>query len=305
MKYGISSITNKFLKPGEFFRYGTPKKRNVYHQLSRVLRRKIMNERSVEKHTQLHSSIQINEHMGYLRVNEFQRLEVILNAIQEATSDLNIHNEGVFESQQKKYLQNVRVQKEINLEHAYIRLALSPEILSIVIPYMNYVPIISDIQLWHSPNKAESSEGSQFFHLDYADVKQVKVFLLIEEVNDEMGPTTLVDAKTSQNICNKINYKLSNKDIRIPDEIVSKYCLPNQLIKATGSSGTIFFADTSRCLHYGSRNGSKPRNVLMIQYVSPFSFRYSLNFKKDAKFSKLIKPSLSNLDRLLLGDINI
>lgn len=305
MQHRLSSIAKKLFKPGEFFRYGTLQKRTLYHQLSKVFRQKILYERSAENQLKIHSPFQLCEDIGYLRVEEFQQLNVIINAIKEATSDLRLHNPAALVGQRKDYLQNVRIQKKIDLEHAYTRLALSPDILSVVIPYMGLVPILSDIQLWHSPNESNAPAGSQFFHLDYADIRQVKIYLLVGEVSDEMGPTTLVNAKVSEEICNKIDYKFSNRDIRIPDHVVEKFCPPSQHVKAIGSSGTLFFADTSRCLHYGSRYGTKPRNVLMIQYVSPFSFRYSLNFKKDAKFSSLIKSELSTLDRLLLGDMNV
>lgn len=305
MQYRFSSIANKLFKPSEFFRYGSLQKRNIYHQLSKVVRRKILNERRAENHLKIHSPVQLCEHIGYLKVEQFQRLDVVINAIKEATSDLRSHNAEVVVGQRKDYLQNVRIQKNLDLEHAYIRLALSPDVLSVVIPYMGFVPILSDIQLWHSPNESDTTVGSQFFHLDHADVRQVKVFLLIGEVSDEMGPTTMVNAEASEDVCNKINYKLSNRDIRIPDHVVEMFCPRSQHTKATGSPGTLFFADTSRCLHYGSRYGTKPRDVLMFQYVSPFSFRYSLNFKKDAKFSHLIKKELSTLERLLLGDVNV
>ena len=37
--------------------------------------------------------------------------------------------------------------------------------------------------------------------------------------------------------------------------------------------------DSSRCIHFGSRAASKLRRILMIQYITPFSFTLPLNYR--------------------------
>lgn len=298
-------IFRRLSKPSAYFRYGTLQKREFYFLLMSLIRGDVLKERKISSLGNISPHHKIEKNLGYLQVIDLAQNDRIQNAIKEAKLDLKFHELNPSINHHKHYLQSVKIRKNLDLDHPYMKIALMPEVVSIVSNYMGYIPILSDIQLWHSPNISDAPEGSQFFHLDYADISQAKLFLLVDEVDKTAGPTTFIDATISRKICMGINYKFSDKDIRISDDIVNQYCTPSKHISAVGSSGTLFFADTSRCLHYGSRHGTRPRNVLMLQYVSPFSFRYSLNFKKDAIFSHLITSKLPKTERLILGDHKI
>jgi hypothetical protein len=81
------------------------------------------------------------------------------------------------------------------------------------------------------------------------------------------------------------------------EEILGK----NSITPMVGDTGSAIFTDTSRCFHAGSREAKKPRNVVIIQYLSPFAFHYPiLNMNKVAPFSKIAKGK-SFLTRLALG----
>jgi hypothetical protein len=300
----IRKVIRKIQKPGELFRYGSIKRRAFYISLSRILRPLTINPRiyihdtKYAKKTGLHT---IDHASGYLHVEALESKFLICDVLGEAQKDLKNHLKQENQKHHKKYLQVVDSTNALNLDHPYLKLALSEELIGLATRYLGFTPILSDIILWYSPNIDSELEGSQFFHLDYADVSQVKVFVLITDVDEDSGPTAIVDAKSSQVISMAANYRLSNKDIRIPDETVFSHVKPSDIIRATGRAGSLFIADTSRCLHYGSRKAKKPRAVLLIQYVSPFSFRYSLQYWKETKFRHLISKANTNEINLLLG----
>ena len=52
----------------------------------------------------------------------------------------------------------------------------------------------------------------------------------------------------------------------VPDEVIFSYAKPSDVRRFTGKAGTSIFVDTSRCFHFGRRQQSKERLMLMIQY---------------------------------------
>ncbi|MEC7230875.1 MAG: hypothetical protein VXV91_06735, partial [Verrucomicrobiota bacterium] len=203
----------------------------------------------------------------------------------------------------KDYLLEIPIQSALTFNSPIIRLALEPSILKAVSHYMGMLPLLTQVRLWHSPNEHIIEGGSQFFHLDYADVRQVKIFVFIEEVTRDSGPLTVIPADASASICNSINYKLSNKDIRVDDEMVYRIAGEENVQPIVGPAGTLAFVDTCRCFHLGSRKANQPRTVLMIQYLSPFAFALPWNYKDGARYSHLAQNSMPDYIRCALGAI--
>ncbi len=71
-----------------------------------------------------------------------------------------------------------------------------------------------------------------------------------------------------------------------------------------GSARTTVFLDTSRCFHFGSRVASDapPRLVTMVQYQTPYSFMIPADAHVALPFRCLLTPSLTPLQRLVLGE---
>ena len=68
---------------------------------------------------------------------------------------------------------------------------------------------------------------------------------------------------------NRLNDCLRNE--KIPDEVFFSYTEKSSVVPLTGTAGTAAFVDPTRCYHYGSRMGTKPRWLLMLHYQSAFS----------------------------------
>jgi hypothetical protein len=135
--------------------------------------------------------------------------------------------------------------------------------------YLGMMPVLSVIELWKS-NRGDVPEiGSQLFHLDNADDRQVKVFMYLHDVDLDTGPFAFLPAGVSRKVCDELDYgKVAGVD-RLTDEQVYTVASPEDLVVCAYGEGTVFFVDTISCLHYGSRRNVKPRYVLMFQYLSP------------------------------------
>ena len=303
LKKIVNRLNRYITRPGELFRYSTPNVRSIYSSLCKSLfffsfrkRKNYFNNQKTVK--------QFNEKTGYFSTQSFSDKIIMKNAVNSAEIMFDKYLDNLKETDQKKsYLHTVPFDKGFDLNHPIMKLALSDEMVDIATSYLKFLPILSEIRLWYSPNTSAQNVGSQLFHLDYADISQVKVFIPIEHIDEDCGPLTFIPANISKKICKNINYKLTNDEIRVEDAIVNNFLDKKDYCKATGNPGDMFFVDTSRCLHYGSRGATKSRKILMIQYISPFSFSFPLFYKNKTTFSHLANFDSSKKTKLLLGSI--
>ena len=179
------------------------------------------------------------------------------------------------------------------------RLAMHPEVLRVVSNYMGALPLLYRINVLYSPNDEVVEQSSQFYHLDPEDVITCKIFIFVEDVDVDTGPTTLLPADPSLAVRHAITYRKG----RVPDDVIERLGGAQNLIEATGPAGTIAFLDTCRCFHMGSRKASKPRYAIMIQYLSP----YAASFPLDGPLGPLpvgtsaVPPEPTLLEQYLLG----
>jgi hypothetical protein len=147
-----------------------------------------------------------------------------------------------------------------------MRLALARPVLDAVSRYLGAVPILSDVSVMVSlPNLSEM--GSQLYHLDFADDRQIKLFVCLDEVTDAHGPFTFLPANDSERVVEGLDYDRG----RLTIEEVQKFLGAGKEIKLVGEPGRAMLVDTSRCLHYGSRQNNKTRIMLLIQYTDYYA----------------------------------
>ena len=152
------------------------------------------------------------------------------------------------------------------------RLATHPEVLRVISNYMGMVPLLYRINVLYSPNDEVVEQSSQFYHLDPEDVIMCKIFIFVEDVDADSGPTTLLPADRSMTVRHAITYRKG----RVPDEVIASIGGAENLVEATGPAGTLAFLDTCRCFHMGSRKASTPRYAIMIQYQTPYAASFPL-----------------------------
>lgn len=204
-------------------------------------------------------------------------------------------------NKKEQLLTRLLPKEELRLDSPFIQLVLRKDVIAAISNYLGMIPILNKVDIWYSRSQpgAEYS-NSQLHHCDFESDTQLKLFVFINEVTPESGPLYVVDAKSSEMVREKIGYKFGQK---IQDPVVEKYVPASEQHAAVGPKGTMVFADTSRCFHYGSRvdRDDQYRIVAMYQFLRPESFGLSLDYKKNSKYNFLATPDMPDYQRLFLG----
>jgi hypothetical protein len=192
----------------------------------------------------------------------------------------------------------------VHTDSAFFDFALDTSLISTVSAYLGMVPVLRRIELWHVAQEQSNQKpfGSQLYHCDDGDLRQVKVFVYLSDVSKNDGPLTILDAEVTrqaQKAC-RFRYRDHLSDAQV-FRLIGKHheqCL-------AGAAGTTLLVDTSRCMHYGSRMFA-PENhrfSLYFQYMVPGAFKMPLNFRQHAPYRHLASNSLSDIQNMVLGAI--
>ena len=162
------------------------------------------------------------------------------------------------------YIYNLLDKNTIQRNKYLIDFAMDDYLVKTATMYLGILPTIGSIKLWWTP-KNKLNKGSQLFHIDQVDRKQLKLLINIKPTDIEHGPFTFIPKKHSQKFI-----KLSHKPFQSKSdtEILQKINR-NNLIQHTGKPGSMVFVDSSNCYHFGGRTKKRDRLILMIQYL-PF-----------------------------------
>jgi hypothetical protein len=173
-------------------------------------------------------------------------------------------------------------------------LALSRPFVEMASKYIGEVPVVSSVLLQVvMPN--ETVEGFQQFHIDRIDNRQFKIFIAIEDVDEDNGATMVLPADASEALARSINYEYG----RIPDDVVYSDKWKPHMKLAAGPAGSAFIFDTCRLVHAGARARNKPRVIIQLQYVSKYS-----QAEGPAQLNKVIfdkSRARDEVDRLVLA----
>ncbi|NEO69199.1 hypothetical protein [Moorena sp. SIO3H5] len=292
-------ITKLFIKNQKHFNYPY-RKRNGYETISKFFNfptysiRKDLGISVINCQGKLPS---ISKKDGFLVwfPKKFDPVSQVIGACRDyiATVDQSIFTKKG--DGKEEYLRGLHPDKS-KLTESLVKLACDRTLVSIVTKYLGILPIINGVKLLYSPNKKLYEGGAQFFHLDPEGVRQIKLYIYVEDVTEESGPLTLIPAQESEKI-----YR-SYQGGRLTDEWVSRFIDPQHFYSITGASGTMIFADTSRCFHFGSRPGKNPRFVIILQYISPFAINFPwFGWVRKPLHAHLVNDNTLMIDQYLLG----
>ena len=256
----FSELKNFILRPGHLFKKTNLPIRKMYYFLSMYLHPRTYFSRKIKLKK---SDVQINDELGFLKIENFHDLKIDLNLIERLKKKININD--------KQPIYNLMRDEDFEVDSDVFKFVTSKKIVQVVSEYLGFIPLLTTISVWFCPNNETLDKSSQFFHLDHEDIKQVKCFYFIDDIDLDMGPTLFLDQKKSQKIINNINYKITKEKKRISDKDIKNHVEENDIEYCTGKKNTIYFLDTSKCLHAGSRKSKKSRVVLFFQFISPFS----------------------------------
>ena len=168
-------------------------------------------------------------------------------------------------------------------------------VLPVVANYIGTLPILLDASYWLSPNNKNNNIGSQKWHMDHEDVRQLKVFIGIDhDINDDTGSLNLIDKETTKKIYFQLSkYNKMERGEKI-DDIEFYRILKNKdkVIKCHQNLEEIYFVDTCSCYHYGSRQAIKKRKLLQLHFTSAFSTVVPFIFRKNFKQNGILENVL-------------
>ncbi len=169
---------------------------------------------------------------------------------------------------------------------AAMRLAQSDEVLGPVCRYLGAFPILLQIDATRAGAADFLPGTTHMFHVDPADVTQVKVFVHLSQVDEDCGPFTALRADLSEQVMAALDYRGG----RVTDETIEEIAGPGGTWSSIGPPGTAALCDTTRCFHYGGRPagaGKPKRDLLILHYVLPTSFVLP-RFEGDGKRPRLM-----------------
>lgn len=305
MKQKVKYFLKLFLKPKAFFQHQSIEGKEVYYKLMKVLnfveyskrRSALMELKNLEVKP-------LPEDKGFRRIDDIDQ-DLIGSAVKRG---LDIAKEIDFNELQKKssknYLVNTRVDIFDDKNKAIKDFTFHPKIIKMVGDYLGMMPVVENVILLYSPNNNNEGNSSQLFHLDAQDRRTIQIFMYLSDVDESCGPLTVLDATWSEEVIRKTGYKKRGDFKRIEDRDVFKIAPASAVTPFLGNSGSALMVDTDRCLHYGSRKGTKPRYVLVIQYYTPFAFPLPFNWRKGLPYYQQALKNLTKLNRtekFLLG----
>lgn len=219
---------------------------------------------------EMDKTVAIDKNQGFLKINMSH--DPVFKSCLERAKELFYKVDWDSDIFKKTFLKTKGIELNDPQNKALLNFIANPRLISIIADYLGYIPVVASVRLWYSPNN-EFNGRSQNFHIDGEDVSQLKCFIPLSEVTSESGPLTVLSAQKSRAIFEKLyaDKTVKKRNTKIPDEQILPYVDHSDLHVMTGNEGDVFFADTCRCYHYGSRPGTAARKILMIQFHSPYA----------------------------------
>jgi hypothetical protein len=167
----------------------------------------------------------------------------------------------------KKYLvELVRGASIHESDSPLLKVALDTKLLEIVASYLGLWPSLYSVGAWLNYPIGEPPMSSQLWHRDPEDLKIVKAFIYLVDVDEERGPFCYIPG--TQSFGERANIVPVHRDgMRITDEEMATVIKPEDWIKCTGPAGTMILADTVG-FHRGGYAKNGNRVLITFTYTS-------------------------------------
>lgn len=138
-------------------------------------------------------------------------------------------------------------------------IANDPRVLNTVERFLGCKPTLAAIRVWWStPSASETPEHAENFHRDVDDLRFVKLFVYLTDVDDQSGPHIYAVGSHRKNVLTRIG--------RFTDAEVAAACGDETIRRFTGPAGTSFLENTYG-LHRGLPPVRHPRMILQPLYT--------------------------------------
>lgn len=180
----------------------------------------------------------------------------------------------------------------LSADNVFVRYALQPAAINVIATALGEIPWLDYVLLSYSRYSGEDLSSSQLWHRDHDDVRVIKLFSYLTDVEDDGdGPFTFLPRQSTD----KFGYPIIGS--HFPDEQVFQK-VPRSDIKVMKAPRlTAFMVDTAKCLHMGSR--MSPGHGRLLYTATFFAFPRMYPGAKNRPFSPT--PDTSPLQKLIMG----
>lgn len=195
----------------------------------------------------------------------------------------------------------------LDFENTIVKLALDEQVLAIVSSYFRMFGkfYYFTLNITHPVSAGSEAEQSQRWHRDPEDIKMLKMFIYLNDVDEEAGPFIYIPKSNLGNKWNKIFPQHPPIGYYPPEGELEKIIQQGEIKKCVGRAGSIIFGDTAG-LHKGGYATKKERVMLTIgyapsssplgeQYIYPENIQKRLAMLTPAqKYAIILRPSKLN-----------
>jgi hypothetical protein len=209
---------------------------------------------------------------------------------------------------QYPFLRSLLFPGDLEKYPAFLDFILSSEVLAMAMDYLQTVPVFSktrppgcrfmESNIRLDPDSALPPRDSQLYHVDFYDSPMFYVLVLLEDVTAHCGPWTFLPTSVSDRIAKQLGYRKKGRGYRVLDQDIRPLIREGEEIVFAYPKGTVLFIDSSRCFHFGSRNATVPRYMMMYGLTTPCRRDFSMAFMEP--FTYPIRPGDSRLRRMVL-----
>jgi hypothetical protein len=215
---------------------------------------------------------------------------------------------GPIDDRYRAFFRNLITLEDLDRWPSFLDFITSSKLLATVAEYMGFIPALSKtlptgVRFVESGKHLDAlahlpPRDSQLYHIDPYDHPMVYVVVLLRDCTPEMGPLTFLPAALSARAGTALNYWSRGRPYRLSDEEIYSVVDEREKIELVYPRGTVLFIDTSRCFHYGARNGEAPRFQMMYGLTSACRSDFSETYMPT--FSYPVGPRDGRLRRLVL-----
>ena len=169
----------------------------------------------------------------------------------------------------KAFVVDLVRQGRIPADSPLLKVALDVKLLEIVASYLGLWPCLHSVAGWLNYSTDAPAETSQLWHRDPEDLKLVKVFIYLEDVEEAQGPFTYIPK--TQPFGSRAPQALRCQAKRIDDDRMRRFFPPERWKVCTGPAGTMIVADTVG-FHRGGKPTTGTRLLITFTYTSGIPF---------------------------------
>lgn len=162
-----------------------------------------------------------------------------------------------------------------DFEHAsdspLLKLGLDKKLLEIVSQYFGLWPRLHAIGAWINFPTPDEAKAAQLWHRDPEDVKIIKVFIYLGDVDENQGPFSyIINTHPFGAAATKVPVHRSG--IRVADDDMAAAFPRDTWVTCTGPKNTMILADTVG-YHRGGKPSSGSRILITFTYASGMPFK--------------------------------